>query len=458
MATVEVVRPNEGIDNLMLGYSDLRSLQTKRPLVIARGEGIRVFDENGKGYIESCASFFNASFGYSEHELAETAYEQFKRMPLYSSAAHRTVDVVMQLTEMLVARLPLPNAHLSYCCSGTEANDYAVKFMRYRNVAEGRPAKRKVISRQNSYHGSTVVDSSLGGAKGLHDAFALDMTDYRFVTQPDYFNNRISGESEEEFVARLAKELEDVILEAGPETVGMFFAEPICFSSGLTPPPKGYWAAVRSVLDRYDVMHMDDEVITGFGRTGDWTAVDNTLGYKPEMITLAKGISASYFPFAVTVISDDAYQGILKGSDAQHGFHHAGTLHGHPVGAAIVIRVIELMEERNVLAHVRRMIPVLHKGIHAWRGHEAIADTRAIGLAGAIQLDPAAFGPKGEENRGQMGQRLLEACMEHGLIVRPRADTAIIGPPLIATEQDYAEIFALLEKGMATLQDEMRRG
>ncbi|MFC3230764.1 aminotransferase class III-fold pyridoxal phosphate-dependent enzyme [Marinibaculum pumilum] len=457
MATVEVARPNEGVDNLMLGYSDLRSLQTRRPLVIARGDGIRVIDENGKSYIESCASFFNASFGYSEHELAEAAYEQFKLMPLYSSASHRTVDVVLRLTEMLTARLPLPDAHISYCCSGTEANDYAVKFMRYRNVYEGKAAKRKVISRQNSYHGSTVVDSSLGGAKGLHDSFALDMADYRFVTQPDYFNNRLEGESEAEFVARLAKELEDVIQEAGPETIGMFFAEPICFSSGLTPPPDGYWPAMKAVLDRYDILHMDDEVITGFGRTGDWTAVDNTLGFKPDLMTLAKGISASYFPFAVTVISDPVYQGMLKGNDIQHGFHHAGTLHGHPVGAAIVIRVIELMEERKVLEHVREMIPVLHKGIHAWRGHEAIADTRAVGLAGAIQLDPAAFGPKGEENRGQMGQRLLECCMERGLIVRPRADSVIIGPPLIAGAADYEEIFALLALGMKDLQEEMRR-
>ncbi|MEQ8346523.1 MAG: aminotransferase class III-fold pyridoxal phosphate-dependent enzyme [Sneathiellaceae bacterium] len=457
MAMAEVARPNEGVDNLMLGYSDLRALKTKRPLVIARGDGIRVIDENGKSYLESCASFFNASFGYSEPELAEAAYKQFKEMPLYSSAAHRTVDVVMRLTEMLAARLPMPDAHISYCCSGTEANDYAVKFMRYRNVYEGKPQKRKVISRQTSYHGSTIVDSSLGGAKGLHDSFALDMSDYRFVSQPDYFNGHLEGESEAEFVARLAQELEDVIQEAGPETIGMFFAEPICFSSGLTPPPAGYWAAIKAVLDRYDILHMDDEVITGFGRTGDWTAVDNTLGFKPDLMTLAKGISASYFPFAVTVISDDVYQGILKGSDAQNGFHHAGTLHAHPVGAAIVIRVIELMEERNILGHVRNMIPVLHKGIHAWRGHECVADTRAVGLAGAIQLDPAAFGPKGEENRGLMGQRLLEACMEHGLIVRPRADTAIIGPPLVTTAAEYEEIFALLEKGVKTLQEEMRR-
>jgi len=457
MATVEVARPNEGVDNLMLGYSDLRALQTKRPLVITGGDGIRVIDENGKRYIESCASFFNASFGYSEPELADVAYRQMKTMPLYSSAIHRTVDVVLRLTEMLAARLPMPRAHISYCCSGTEANDYAVKFMRYRNVYEGKPEKRKVISRQTSYHGSTIVDSSLGGAKVLHDSFALDMRDYPTVSQPDFFNNGLKGESEEEFVARLAKELEDVIQQAGPETVGMFFAEPVCFSSGLTPPPSGYFKAVKQVLDRYDILFMDDEVITGFGRTGDWTSVDTVLGFQPDLMTLAKGISASYFPFAATVVSDDVYQGMLKGSDVHHGFHHAGTLHAHPVGAAVVIRVIELMEERNVLGHVRRMIPILHKKIHAWRGQEGVADTRAIGLAGAIQLDPAAFGPKGEENRGLMGQRLLEACMEHGLIVRPRADTAIIGPPLITTEQEYDEIFELLEKGMATLRDEMRR-
>lgn len=458
MATVEVLRPNEGTENLLLGYSDLRKLQTQRPLVLTGGDGIRVIDENGKRYIESCASFFCASFGYSEPEIAEAAYRQLKEMPIYCSAVHRTVDVVLRLTEMMTARLPIPNAHISYAVTGSEANDYAVKFMRYRNVYEGKPEKRKVISRQNSYHGSTIVDASLGGAKGLHDSFALDMRDYPTVSQPDYFNNRLDGESEAEFVARLAKELEDAIQQAGPETVGMFFAEPICFSSGLTPPPAGYFAAIKKVLDRYDVLFMDDEVITGFGRTGEWTAAEKVLGFTPDMMTLAKSVSASYFPLAATVLSDDVYYGLVKGSDRQHGFHHAGTFHAHPVGAAVAVRVIELMEERNVLAHVRRMIPVLHKGIHAWRGHEAVADTRAIGLAGAIQLDPAAFGAKGEENRGQMGQRLLEACMEHGLIVRPRADTAIIGPPLIATEQDYAEIFELLEKGMATLQEEMRRG
>lgn len=458
MATVEVARPNEGVDNLVLGYSDLRQLKSRRPLVLTGGDGIRVIDENGKRYIESCASFFCASFGYSEPELAEAAYKQLKEMPIYCSAVHRTVDVVLRLNQLLVERLPMANPHVAYAVTGSEANDYAVKFLRYRNVYEGKAKKRIVISRQNSYHGSTIADASLGGAKSLHDSFALDMTDYRIVSQPDFYNNRLEGETEAEFVARLAKELEDVILAAGPENVGMFFAEPVCFSAGLIPPPQGYFKAVKEVLDRYDIAFMSDEVITGFGRMGDWTASPSILGFEPDMLTLAKSISASYFPLAATVLNDEMYQGLLKGSDDQHGFHHAGTFHAHPVGAAVAVRVIELMEERKVLEHVRRMIPILHKKTHAWRGHEAVADTRAIGLAGAIQLKPEAFGPKGEENRGVMGQRMLEACMEHGLIVRPRADTVIIGPPLVTTEQEYDEIFELFAKGMKTLQEEMRRG
>ncbi len=458
MANIAIAHSNEATDNIILGYSDLRALQSQRPLVLTGGDGIRVIDENGRRYIEACASFFCASLGYSEDELAEAAYKQLKTMPAYVSASHRTIDIVLRLTEMLIERLPLERPHISYATTGSEANDYAVKFMRYANVYAGRPERRKVISRETSYHGSTVVSSSLGGAKTFHDGFALDMRDYRIVSQPDYFNKKLPGESEADFVARLAAELESVIQEAGPETVGLFVAEPISFSAGLIPPPAGYFQAIKQVLDRHGILFLDDEVITGFGRTGEWFGVDQILGFKPDMMSLSKSITGSYFPLSATVVSKEIYDNMVLGNDAMQGFHHAGTFHGHPAGAAVAVRVIELMEERDILGHVKRMIPVLHGHINALADHEAVAQVRTIGLAGALQLKPEAFGAFGEARRGKLGQALLELCMERGLIVRPRADTVIIGPPLIATAEDYAEIFALLDQGLQDLLDQSRAG
>ncbi len=454
---------NAGAGALLMGFSNLKRARRERPLVITEGRGVFIIDEDGREILEASSSFYCAALGYSDTRLVEAARRQLGQLPFYTTGMHRTVDVAMALADKLKPLVPIADARVAIYCTGSEAVDFALKFMRYRNVARGEPKRRKVISRWGSYHGGTVASAALGGGRDVHDAFALPMDDFLFVSQPNWPAGAEPGESESQFVDRLVAELEGTIEAAGPDTIAGFVAEPISFSCGFFPPPAGYFDRVREVLDRHGILFLDDEVICGYGRTGYLFAAE-PMGLKPDMMTLAKGMTSGYFPVSATIVSGELYDWLEQGSEQRGTFAHATTCSGHPVGAAVALEMLRIVEQDRLLEQVQARIPVLHRHLRAVADHPLVGDVRTFGLAGAVTLTAAKIKGKeampaagGVAMMGAVGKILGRVMVDHGLIVRVTGDNAVIAPPLIIQESEIEELFRRLHAALEDTAAELAR-
>ena len=343
---IEAKNTNYRNDALLLGFSDLRRLKSERPLVFERGKGIFIYDENGKDYIELVSCFYCVSLGFSEERLVEAAYRQMKALPMYSSAIHRSVPAVMELTERLAALSPVKNPRIYFSTTGSEANDHLIKFMWYGNGFAGEPQRRKIISRRASYHGSTIATAALGGSQDLHDSFGIPMGYSVQVSHPSWPNAAEAGEDEESFTDRLAAELDKAIQEAGPETIGAMIAEPMSVSAGMFPPPASYFPKITRVLRNFGIQLFADEVVTGFGRSGRMWATE-AMGLEPDCMTCAKGISGAYMPIAGIIMGEEFNRRIDIGNEAKGWFAHGATHHAHVVSAAVALEVLNIFEEET---------------------------------------------------------------------------------------------------------------
>lgn len=429
-------------DALLLGFSDLRRLRTERPLVFERGRGIFIFDEHGKDYIESVSCFYCVSLGFSEERLVEAAARQMRALPMYSSAIHRTVPAVMELTERLARLSPVKNPRIYFSTTGSEANDHLIKFMWYANRFAGEPERRKVISRQASYHGSTIATSALGGSADLQESFGIPMGFSVQVSHPSWPNAGLPGETEDGFTSRLAEELEAAIVKAGPETIGAMIAEPVSVSSGMFPPPASYFPKITAVLKKYGIQLFIDEVVTGFGRSGRMWATE-AMGLEPDCLTCAKGISGAYMPIAGIFMGEEFNRRIDLGNEAKGWFAHGATHHAHVVSAAVANEVLNIFDERNILGHVRDVIPAWNRMLDSFLGHPLVVGNRKWGLAGAIEVaapGEARGGPAASLKVGGITKAVYEAGLDHGIIVRPLAGCFVMAPPLIITEPEIAEL------------------
>lgn len=436
------IRNNYRNDAILLGFSDLKRLKTERPLVFERGKGIFIFDENGKDYIESVSCFYCVSLGFSEERLVEAATRQLKTLPMYSSAIHRTVPAVIELTERLAALSPVKNPRIYFSTTGSEANDYLIKFMWYGNGFNGEPKRRKIISRRASYHGSTIATCSLGGSSELHESFGIPMDFSLQVSHPSWPNTALEGEDEEAFTDRLAAELDRAIREAGPETVGAMIAEPVSVSSGMFPPPPSYFPKLTKVLRQYGVQLFIDEVVTGFGRSGRMWASE-AMGLEPDCLTCAKGISGAYMPIAGIVMGEEFSRRLDIGSEEKGWFAHGATHHAHVVSAAVANEVLNIFEERDVLGHVRRTIPHWNQMLDSLLDHPLVVGNRKWGLTGAIEVaypGESKAGAAGSLKVGGITKDVYEAGLAQGVIVRPLAGCFVMAPPLIITAAEIDEL------------------
>lgn len=438
-------------DTLVLGISDLRRLRRERPLVLERGQGIFVFDEQGRDYIEAVSSFYCVGLGYSEPELVEAAVAQLKRLPMYPSGAHRTVPVVMELAEKLAALAPFPGARVTFATTGSEANDHVLKFLWFANAAAGEPGRRKIVTRRGSYHGSTVATTAMGGGPRLHALFGIPLGDMLHVSQP----NRLAGESEAACCARLVDEFRATIEAVGPETIAAFYAEPLSVSAGMRPPPQGYFAGIGAICARHGIRLIADEVVTGFGRLGTFWGSE-AVGASPDLLTAAKNLSSAYQPISAIVMGQEFADALEEASAVEGWLPHNGTYHAHPVAAAVALKVLEIFERRDIVGHVRRLMPYWARGIAALDTHPLVRGTRAHGLLAGIDLnDPAASGPATSLKVEGIAQAVYDAALEHGLVVRPLAGSLVLSPPLVITE---AEIDELLRRLRAALDSVLRAG
>jgi 4-aminobutyrate--pyruvate transaminase len=311
--------------------------------------------------------------------------------------------------------------------------------------ALGKPAKKKIISRQRAYHGVTLVSASLTGLPLNHGSFDLPFEFVKHTSCPHYWREGRPGETEAEFTARLARDLEDLILAEGPDTVAAFIAEPVMGAGGVIVPPEGYFPAVAAVLQKYDVLFIDDEVICGFGRTGNWFGAE-TLKMQATSVSMAKQITGGYVPLSAVAINAEMADAIEAESNRHPSLGHGFTYGGHPLGCAVGVKTLEIYQKRDILGHVRRISPVLQARIRAFAGHPLVGEARGVGLMGALELSPVPGKPAAFKQFGKVGARLVTELLGHGVILRNMGDVIGICPPMIITEAEIEELFAPMEK------------
>ncbi|MDQ0303369.1 aspartate aminotransferase family protein [Ancylobacter polymorphus] len=431
-------------------YTNAAKHQTEGPLVLTGGEGVYVTDASGQRYIEGLAGLFSAALGFSEHRLAEAAYRQMKTMPFYHAFGHKATEPGIALAERLIAMAPVPMSKVFFANSGSEANDTAVKLIWYYNNALGRPQKKKIISRLRGYHGVTVASGSLTGLPYAHRDFDLPLPGILHTLCPHYRRHAEPGESEEAFATRCADELEALILREGPETVAAFFAEPVMVSGGVVVPPKTYFEKIQAVLKKYDVLLVADEVICGFARTGNMFGTE-TYGLKPDMITLAKQLSASYLPISALMISETIYAAIVAESEKIGTFGHGYTYSGHPVAAAVALEALRIYEEDGILDHVRAVAPRFQAHVARLGNHPLVSEARGVGLVAGLELSPdktTAFDPS-----LLVASQAARFAQNHGVITRGMNDTLSLCPPLIISEAEIDELMQRIERALDDTRD-----
>ena len=312
-------------------YTNARKHEADGPLIINNGEGVRVYDEQGKEYIEGLAGLWCASLGFSEPRLVKAASDQMSRLPYYHSFTHKATEPSIDLAERLIGLAPVPMSKVFFANSGSEANDSAIKMVWYYNNALGRPERKKIISRMRAYHGVTIAAASLTHLAYVQGGFDLPVSDrFQPTGCPHHYHFAQEGESESDFTTRLAEELEAQILAEGPETVAALIGEPVQGAGGVLVPPMDYWPKIQAVLKKYDVLLIADEVICGFGRTGNvWGS--QTFGMKPDIMTMAKALSAAFLPISAVMINDKVYQALADASAERGNFGHGYTYSAHPV-------------------------------------------------------------------------------------------------------------------------------
>ncbi|SNB77808.1 4-aminobutyrate---pyruvate transaminase [Arboricoccus pini] len=422
------------------------------PLVVTRGEGIRVFDDAGKSYIDAMAGLWCASLGFNNARLAAAATKQYGELGFYHTFFNRTHAPATDLAEKLVALTGMEGGKAYFATSGSEANETMVKLAWIYHTVRGKPTKRKVIARDRAFHGSTIAAASMCGLTFMHREFGLPISGFIHTLCPDRYRNMLPGETEAQFVDRLVLELERLILREGPDTIAAFIAEPINAGGGIIVPPAAYFARIQAVLKKYDILCLDDEIVCGFARTGNWFGKE-TVGLKPDMIALAKGLSSSYFPISAVVLSGEVYEAVKEFNKQGGAFGHGFTNSGHPVGVAVALEALKIYEEMNVVDHVRAMGQRLrsHFADMATR-FPMIGDVRGEGLMLGIELvaDRETRQPFAPELLA--GQNFDRIAYDNGLIGRCMGDTLGFSPPLIIEADEIDQVADLCEKSLKQLQ------
>ncbi|AOO83707.1 aspartate aminotransferase family protein [Bosea vaviloviae] len=435
------------IETLVHPYTNLATHREVGPLVLESGKGVYVYDTAGKEYIEGMAGLWCTSLGYSNQELIETATEQMKKLPFTHIFGGRSHDPAIELAEKLKEIAPVPISKVFYGASGSDANDTQVKIVWYMNNALGRPQKKKIISRLKGYHGVTVASASLTGLPNNHIDFDLPLPGIMHTSCPHHYRFAEPGESEQDFSSRLAAELEDMILREGPDTVAAFIAEPVMGAGGAILPPEGYFEKINAILAKYDILFISDEVITGFGRTGNMFGT-TTYGMKADTISLAKQITSAYFPLSAVMLSEQVYDVLVDQSRKIGVFGHGNTYAGHPVGCAIAVKTLEIYQREKIVEHVRKVSPTFVKRLEKLGEHPLVGEARGVGLIGGVELVKDKQTKAPFEAKKGVGAKSVVFAQEEGLITRAMGDRVAFCPPLIITEAEIEEMFNRYERAL----------
>lgn len=433
--------------NTLWGFTDLPSLKARGAIVMERGEGCHVWDVHGQRYLDANSGLWNMVAGFDHPGLGATAKAQYDTFPGYHAFFGRIAEPTVRLSEKLIEVSPFERGRVFYTNSGSEANDTLVKMLWFLAGSEGAPHRKKILTRWNGYHGVTVVAASMTG-KPYNREFGLPMDGFLHLTSPHYRREGQPGETEAAFSARLAQELEDIIAREGADTIAAFVAEPVIGAGGVVPPPEGYFQAVETVLKRQGIPLVADEVICGFGRTGNpWGS--QTYDFVPDAIIASKAITAGYFPMGAVILGPDLSDRVDAASDKFDEFPHGFTASGHPVGSAIALKAIEVILEGDgeappLLDNVRRLMPRFEAGLSELAAMPNIGEVRQKGLMGALEAvaDKATDTPFAAEIG--VSERIANTCADHGLICRPLGASIVLCPPFVMTDADMDEMFEKL--------------
>ena len=417
------------------------NLAAVEQLNIVSGKGVYVYDDAGNQYLEGLSGLWCSALGYGNEELIAAINSQLKTLSYSHLFGGRTHPVVMELADKLATMLPVPDARIFFSNSGSEANDSHIKMLRYYSNAIGKPQKKKIIALDRGYHGVTVASASLTGLPVMHSHFDLPVEALGILRAdcPHYFRGKVGDESEDEFVSRLLKSLEKLIFEEGAETIAAFIAEPLMGAGGVIVPPEGYLPKVQALLKEHDIFLWADEVICGFGRTGNDFG-STTMGINPDLMSLAKQLSSAYVPISAAVVPGEMYESMAQQSANVGMFGHGYTYTGHPVACAAALKALEIYERDDLFARAAKMGVHMQSRLQEYAGHELVGEVRGKGLIGAIEL--VANKETGQAfSDGQVGAFAQRACQDAGLLLRVVSGSSVaFCPPLIIEENQIDEM------------------
>jgi 4-aminobutyrate---pyruvate transaminase len=435
------------VASILHPYTPIHTLEQAGPLVIGHGKGVYVYDTQGKPFIEGMSGLWCAGLGFGDEEMIEAATEQLRTLPYYHLFGAKGMEPAIELAEKLKEIAPVPISHVFFTSSGSEANDTQVKLAWYMNNARGKPQKKKIISRIKAYHGVTIMAASLTGLPYNHKGWDLPVDRVLHTDCPHHYRFGQEGESEADFVARLVRSLRELIEREGPDTIAAMIAEPVMGAGGVIIPPQGYYAAVKEVLDEHDIILIADEVITGFGRTGNWWG-SQTMGMEPATISAAKQLTSAYAPLGAVMVPQDIYQSYVDHSRQIGTFGHGFTYGGHPLGCALGVKAIEIYQKRDIIGHVRSLSPQFERRMKAIAEHPMVGEARHCGLVGAVELVADKTTRRSFDASKAVGPNTAKFCEKHGLILRAIGDSIALCPPMIITPEELDELFDRLEKAL----------
>jgi putrescine---pyruvate transaminase len=434
-------------------FTDHKDLRDAGSRMITRAEGPFVYDSEGKQILDGMAGLWCVNVGYGRNELAEAAYAQMKELPYYNSFFKCTTPTPVLLARKLAEIAPANMNQVFYGSSGSEANDTALRLVRHYWALEGKPQKNRIISRNWAYHGSTITGTSLGGMAAMHGQLNGAVPNIVHVMPPYAFELANPGESDHDFGLRAAKAVEDAILEAGADNVAAFIGEPVMGAGGVKIAPDSYWPEIQRICRKHDVLLMLDEVITGYGRTGEWFAAQS-LGIEADTITTAKALTSGYQPLSALLVGDRIASTLVeKGGEFYHGY----TYSGHPVACAVALANLDIIEKEGLVERVREETgPYLAKALQERiAGHGIVGEVRSIGLMAAIEI--VKDSRERFENGGFAAATVRDHAIANGMMMRAVGDTMILSPPLIWTKDTIDMACDRIGKALDLAERDLRK-
>jgi len=449
--------------NTLHPFTQLKDFATGKlgdPVVIETAKGIRITDATGRSYIDGFAGLYCVNIGYGRTEVADAISRQAHRLAYYHTYAAHTTDELAILSDRLVRMAPGKMSKVFYGMSGSDANETQAKLVWYYNNLRGLPKKKKIISRERGYHGCSVVSGSMTGMSFYHDHMDLPLPGILHTGVPHHYWGAEPGETEAEFSARRAAELDAMIEREGPDTVGAFIAEPVLGTGGLIPPPAGYWPAIQAVLHKHDVLLIADEVICGFGRVGAPFG-SHLYGMEPDLVTVAKGLTSAYVPLSAAIVCEKVYRVMEAGAERVGAFSHGYTYSGHPIGAAAANAVLNIVEREDLAGKARDTGAYLQSRLKATFSQlPIVGEVRGVGMLAAIEF-VADREKKLRFDAGlKVGARISKAARDRGLIARamPHGDILGFAPPLVTTREEVDEIVLIAEAAVRQVMDDLAAG